>query len=193
MNDLIKQKKCCSTGEQGFVLVASLMVLVILSLLGAFASSVSNTETSIASNNVIYKRAFYSGEALSVEGAAIVEEQADDWYGDDPVAMPAGVVDNADGSKANMSDQTAWSAANSEESSIIALRPPGYSTGAPDNDRIRYAVQDMGFAGGVDLSNPTYVVHTYDIYGIYDVDSGGGKTYPGKMLIATGYKKSIFQ
>jgi len=49
--------------EEGSALIASLLLLVILTLIGIAATSTTSTDMRIASNEKSYKYAFYAGEA----------------------------------------------------------------------------------------------------------------------------------
>jgi hypothetical protein len=49
--------------EAGSVLVAALMVLVLLTIVGISAMNNSTTESQLATNTLLYERAFYSAEA----------------------------------------------------------------------------------------------------------------------------------
>lgn len=193
MNNAIKSANM-KMGEQGSALIAAIMILAILSLLGAYATTVSNTESIITRNNVIYSQAFYSAEGLCIEGTALIEEDGDNWYGD-PTSLPAGVVKSnsaQDMTKFSGWDFSTWT--NCVKTAIYDLRPAGYSPygSAPDKiDHIVYAIQDKGVAAGYDSSNPNYDIHDYDIYAMYDVKPGAGKTYPGRVLMAIGYKSKI--
>ncbi|MCP4339038.1 MAG: hypothetical protein GY799_09180, partial [Desulfobulbaceae bacterium] len=72
------------------------------------------------------------------------------------------------------------------------ITPPGYAPdGTTNGDRIWYAALDLGACGG-SLTDPTKVEKCYDVYGMYDVKSGGGKSYHGKMMLAVGYKRVVY-
>jgi hypothetical protein len=49
--------------EQGSVIVAALMILVLLTIIGIAATHMSTTEISISTNSLLYERAFYTAEA----------------------------------------------------------------------------------------------------------------------------------
>lgn len=67
-----------SGGEDGFVLVLSLMVLVILTLLGISATKNSVIEVQIAGNDNMAKMLFYSAEAAAHEAAQRLENERDE-------------------------------------------------------------------------------------------------------------------
>lgn len=49
--------------ENGSVMVAAIMILVLLTIVGMAAMNTSTTETSLATNTLLYERAFYTAEA----------------------------------------------------------------------------------------------------------------------------------
>ena len=49
--------------ETGYVIVAALMILVLLTILGISAINTSTTEQHLATNTLLYERAFYAAEA----------------------------------------------------------------------------------------------------------------------------------
>lgn len=52
------------TDERGSILVISLLILLVLSMLGAVASNMSSTEMRLAANERTYNQAFYVNEAV---------------------------------------------------------------------------------------------------------------------------------
>jgi type IV pilus assembly protein PilX len=59
MQKIISQAK----NEQGSVIVAALMILVLLTIIGIAATNMSTTEIGISTNSLLYERAFYAAEA----------------------------------------------------------------------------------------------------------------------------------
>lgn len=49
--------------EDGYVIIAAIMVLALLTLIGISASSISTTEKQISTNSLLYERAFYTAES----------------------------------------------------------------------------------------------------------------------------------
>jgi type IV pilus assembly protein PilX len=49
--------------ERGYVIIAALMILALLTIIGVSASHISTTEVQIATNELLYERAFYTAEA----------------------------------------------------------------------------------------------------------------------------------
>lgn len=66
--------KSITCGEDGFVLVAAMMIMVILTLLGISATTTSVIERQIAVNEVLYKDAFYHADGGTEAGSELIEE-----------------------------------------------------------------------------------------------------------------------
>ncbi|MCI5221300.1 MAG: hypothetical protein D3924_01110, partial [Candidatus Electrothrix sp. AR4] len=63
--------------EQGFVMVLSLMVLLVLTLLGISSNRTSFTEIRIARNDNVAKMIFYNAEAAAREVGQRLENESD--------------------------------------------------------------------------------------------------------------------
>jgi Tfp pilus assembly protein PilX len=59
----MKKMLGCHADERGFVLIAALLILVLLTIIGIAAISTSTSERQTATNFLLYERAFYSAEA----------------------------------------------------------------------------------------------------------------------------------
>lgn len=187
--------------ERGAVLVLALLMLVILSIMGAFALTISSLEQRITSNSEIFQHNFYAVEAVTLEGAAALNQT------DDAEFVDAAYPDNIDGlalddPSINLRLSAQWHDANPgivpEPTSLTAaavdIRPPGYdSDGTVDGDRIWYARTDNGVCFGASLTDPDKEERCFDVYGMYDVKRGAGKAYTGRMLLTVGYKKIVYK
>lgn len=59
----MKLLKVLSNNENGSVIVTALMILALLTIVGIGAMSSSTTESALATNTLLYERAFYTAEA----------------------------------------------------------------------------------------------------------------------------------
>jgi type IV pilus assembly protein PilX len=59
--------------ENGSVLVAAIMILALLTIVGMAAMNTSTTETSLATNTLLYERAFYTAEAGFEHAKAVLK------------------------------------------------------------------------------------------------------------------------
>ena len=50
-----------------FLILATLMILTLLTILGIAASRTANTEIAVASNEIVYQRNFYRAEGAAIE------------------------------------------------------------------------------------------------------------------------------
>jgi len=66
-------------GEEGFVLVLAMFMLVLCSIIGVAAMITSNTEIDIAGNERVHKETFYQAGAGYIVGAEAIKEK--DGYG----------------------------------------------------------------------------------------------------------------
>ena len=188
--------------EQGMVLVIALMIMVILSLLASFATTVSNTERFIASNDEIYLHNFYTAEAVCVEAGANIEAMPNSNLKDSTTwgsgntypwlesAMPGSPDPDGDGAPGtDLTRQANWPMAGAPQVIPATTTLPNIiPAGSIAPDRIQYAVQKVD-QQLVPIGDPQ--PHIYTLYGMYDVNRGAGKSYHGKLLIAMGYKKLI--
>ena len=67
-------KKKTGYGEEGFVLVWSLLVIVVLVLLGTFGISTSIFESKMAANNALHKQAFYQADGGTEVGLDLLRQ-----------------------------------------------------------------------------------------------------------------------
>jgi hypothetical protein len=59
--------------EEGVVIIAALMVLVLLTIIGVASTNVSNTEVKIATHELIYQTNFYRAEGATLEALAAMD------------------------------------------------------------------------------------------------------------------------
>jgi hypothetical protein len=182
--------------ERGAVLVVSLLMLVILSIMGAFAMTISMIEQKVTLNSEIFQHNFYSAEGTTLEAAAIID-QTDDSILLDPPAFPPWL--KSQDPAIDLTFQAQWPSAliapqgTTLNGAPTDITPPGYAPdGTSAGDRIWNAAIDNGICAGGSLTDPTKEEHCYDVYGMYDVNRGAGKAYTGRMLMTVGYKKVLY-
>jgi hypothetical protein len=86
--------------EDGYLMIlATLMILVLLTILGVAASRTANTELAVAANEMVYQRNFYLAEGAALQAVDILTHQNDlkdnpsDWFDTVPGAMTENNVD----------------------------------------------------------------------------------------------------
>ncbi len=75
--------------EEGSVIFAALMILVLLTIIGIASTNISNTEVRIAGHEVVYQQNFYRAEGASVEAVELLEAILD------PKATPPSWLETA--------------------------------------------------------------------------------------------------
>ncbi|MCI5188263.1 MAG: hypothetical protein D3905_00420 [Candidatus Electrothrix sp. AS4_5] len=71
---VMKTRKMYSGNDEGFVLVAALLILLVLTVMGIAVNRNTMTEWRIAMNDRQHKEAFYSADAAAELGAEILEQ-----------------------------------------------------------------------------------------------------------------------
>lgn len=196
MSVLEKLKGSPHSSQSGAVLVTALLMLVVLSIMSAFAMTIANLEKLITTNSEIFQHNFYAVEATMLEAAANIDQTDDSvllnnsyplaWLKQHDVAF-------------DMRQSSQWpnaflapsdTALNTDPTDIT---PPGYaSDGTATGDRVWHSAIDNGICAGASLTDPTKQERCYDVYGMYDIKRGTGKTYTGRMLMTVGYKKVLY-
>ena len=191
MNPVLKNN------EKGAVLVVALLMLVILSIMGAFAMSISMVEQKVTSNSEVFQHNFYAVEASTLEAAARIEE-TDDLTLLDNTAFPPWL--KLSDPAIDLRQSVQWPSAlilpseTTLNAGITNITPGGYAPdGSTAGDRIWHAALDRGICAGGSLTDPDKEEHCYDIYGMYDVKRGPGKSYTGRMLMTVGYKNVLYR
>ncbi len=60
---IMPKKSIIIENEDGYVIIAAIMVLALLTLIGISATNISTTEKHISTNSLLYERAFYTAES----------------------------------------------------------------------------------------------------------------------------------
>jgi Tfp pilus assembly protein PilX len=198
--------------ERGVVLVMSMLLLVILSLLGALSLRIANNEVLTAGNSEESIMKFYMLEGVGLEGVARLEYQndgsacpgcrveklynvkdlavgdlvwLDEVYSVTTTAPDLTIIDNW----ASASTKALGVADGLSVGNQYSLEPLGYDESL--GDRVRYALQDNGRTGIYSIGSSDPVIRGYEIYGLYDVKRGSGKAFTGKGIVEMGYRMEL--
>ena len=197
--------------ESGAVFVLSMVVLVTLSLLGAFAIHMSNTEAMISMNHEVFTDTFYRVESIVVEPIARIEylnqesrvnalrDPSDANYpkwlqqareSDIPGTDYLVLVDKTTiGPTQPILNRANWGAGNTQatDASFQASVIPAESGAV---DQFLYAVHDKGRPPGEDLTSE---VRAYEVYSLYDVqkEAAKNKNYVSRRVVEVGYKAEL--
>lgn len=200
---------CVPKSQDGAVLVMALLMLVILSIMGAFALTISSVEQRVTMNSEVFQNNFYAAEAVTLEGAAMITETDDedllDFGGADYPTWLGEDHDGSNGFTALLRQSNQWRKAGGvagfpvpEDTDMnvdpINILPAGYnSDGTAAGDRIWYSAVDNGVCFMSSITDPTREERCYDVFGMYDVKRGAGKTYSGRLMLNVGYKKVVYK
>ena len=129
-----------------FLILATVMILVLLTILGVAASRTANTEIAVSTNEMVYQRNFYLAEGALVEAIDNLANSTDlavnppDWFEQNP------------GDLTESSVHTYWDT-TAQESNVDA-------TG---NTRFVAGVEGYGAGGSLDVDKPA--VKAIGVYG----------------------------
>lgn len=70
----MKKRKNCPNSEDGFVMIAALLILLVLTLVGIAVNRNTTTEWRIAMNDRFHKEAFYSADAATELASEVLEQ-----------------------------------------------------------------------------------------------------------------------
>ncbi|MCI5160556.1 MAG: hypothetical protein D3917_00730 [Candidatus Electrothrix sp. AX5] len=193
----------CIKNEQGFVLVLSLMVLVVLTLLGISASRTSVIELEITGNDNLAKMLLYYAESAAYEVAQRLENINQDDAGteecptyplclmhDEANSPPWMFTTDADADI----DLNSVLENNSKKSIISPPDPDGDVDGIQGNvDGIRITVDmvaiNRGRYAGESLTQYPPKTVSFEIIGRATRTEGSGKTI--EKMVEIGYRKNL--
>jgi len=158
-------KKITNTlnNEQGFVLVAALMMLMILLVIGIAATNTTTIELQISGNDKLAKQTFYQAEGVVAEAVRVIANDSSPnledptflpWLNLDPVG--AGILTTGAGGTevTDVHNDTFWT--NNGASSALPV------TGTQTLE-MTGAFRGLAPGGSLDLGASR--LHDYDIYG----------------------------
>jgi hypothetical protein len=70
----VVMERTVKLGEEGFILVFTLLLLVVVTLLGVSSIDTSVFESAMSANDALYKRAFYQADGGANVAAVVIEE-----------------------------------------------------------------------------------------------------------------------
>jgi hypothetical protein len=162
--------------EEGSVIIAAIMVLVLLTIVGIASTNTSNTEIKIATHELIYQRNFYAAEAATLEALDKMENEPDpqtagfEWLWQDGDTFD----DTETPYKSDLWEKN------------MPTKPADASISPAYAEYTRYVVVHEGIpAGGGSLLTGKGAIHDYTIYGRSSSDERGSST------VEIGYKKAF--
>ncbi|MBN1102586.1 MAG: pilus assembly PilX N-terminal domain-containing protein [Deltaproteobacteria bacterium] len=112
-----------NNNEEGTVLIVALLMLVMLTVIGISASTISNIEIQIAGNEKFYKIAFFSADGGTEAGAELLEQGIDKrgW----PTATPSTPVTVSSASVYNGNFWSQMQEPITNDAAIAVTQPTG--------------------------------------------------------------------
>jgi Tfp pilus assembly protein PilX len=187
--------RCCQR-QSGFItIITVLLMLVITTIIGISAISISMIESSVVRNDALYKRNLYFAESSGFEAAQRLENTM--MTEDDPTGGVAWIVSNTTDMTVRSNWLTgagAWTG-NSVRSETFYTTNPGANPSNLDilmprvhaDDDIRLAAQFGGVASGSSLkiTSAGGRLYSFNTYGMYSNMAAA----QGESLIEMGYRK----
>ena len=159
--------------EQGSAIVVAMLVLVLLTIIGAAATQNSITELAIVRNDLLYKDQLLNAEGAAMEAAQLINNTPDTNLQDVSLTPGLSVTDIV--LTALDLNDTEWE---------MSALDPDIPDGSPDGTITGYRMVDQ--TGWVMLTGP--ITHTYSIYGLHNRTSGISQ---GQVLVELGYRKKF--
>ena len=159
--------------ENGFILISTLLIMVLLMLLGLAVTSSTITELNISSNDRDYKQNFYRAEGAAMETGQLLQNESD-----------------SEELRPNLTTQK-WLKG---QTTIYSNPSTWYMATTPNNNRIstldsskasvREAAISLGVADGASMSMTEATVHQYHLY-------GRSEERNSRVVIELGYRKKF--
>jgi len=142
---MIKRVYILKNEEGYFLILATVMILALLTILGITASRTANTEIAVSVNELIYQRNFYLAEGAAMEAVDHLTNAADLHN------KPPAWLDTVPGAMAQDNLDAYW-----EGAGIAAIDPTG-------NTRFVAGIEGNGAGSSLDVDKTA--VHAVGIYG----------------------------
>jgi len=186
----MKTIKNTINNEQGFVLIVSLLMLMVLMVIGVAATNTTTIELQISGNDKVAKQIFYRAESAVYEGSRILINIKDEL---ESGATPTFVEKTTSSRQIDyatlLSDQKdEIDAGIRKDSTWIAEGQTNENSADGILENTSYRSIDLGASNGSSLSlnsSAGGIVHTYVVVGRYNSVAGGLK---GKAMVELGLR-----
>lgn len=167
------KEKCPLKNEDGFVLILTLIMMVLLTLLGVSSTRTSSIEIQISGNEKVYKENLYMAEAGSIKAGELIADGGAEMTDPADENWPTWLYDedNPD-TEEDLNDGTAWTGEHSQP--VPASIDPDQQT--------RFLVIYKGLHPGVSLDVSKAHMYDYECYGRCSRNKG-------VVIIRVGYSK----
>lgn len=162
--------------EEGVVIIAALLILVLLTIIGIASTNISNTEVRIAAHEAIHQQNFYRAEGATLQAIDTMEGLANPETEDPPLAWMTQTEASSESllDSGNLYDGTFWESGSGDAT-------PEASTFS----NTRFVVVSGGIVEGESLDMGSTKIHSYTIY---------GRSAPpnrGSVTVEVGYLKAF--
>jgi Tfp pilus assembly protein PilX len=159
---MIKAALILKNEDGYFLILATLMILVLLTILGIASSRTANTEIIVAGNEIIYQRNFYRAEGAAIQAMEILANTPD--LKDNPPDW----LELAVGALKDSTTETYW-----DDAGIATTLDP---TG---NTRYIAGLDYLALGTSMDMAKPK--AFAINVYGLCQTQ--------GNAMIKVGYRK----
>jgi hypothetical protein len=162
--------------EEGAVIIAALLILVLLTIIGIASTNISNTEVRIAAHEAIHQQNFYRAEGATLQAIDEMEGMSNPETEDPPLAWMTQTLANSQSllDSGNLYNSTFWDSGSGDAT-------PAGSTFSDT----RYVVVSGGIAEGESLDMGSTKIHGYTIYG------RSAPANRGSVTVEVGYLKAF--
>ena len=162
--------------EEGAVIIAALLILVLLTIIGIASTNISNTEVRIAAHEAIHQQNFYRAEGAAIQVMDEMEGMENPETEDPALAWMTQTLESSQSliDSGNLYDGTFWESGSGDAT-------PAASTFADT----RYVVVSGGIVEGESLDMGSTKIHSYTIYG------RSAPANRGSVTVEVGYLKAF--
>jgi type II secretory pathway pseudopilin PulG len=162
--------------EEGAVMIAALLILVLLTIIGIASTNISNTEVKIATHELIHQQNFYRAEGATLQALDLMEGEDNPETVDPPLTWLTQSLGESEDLVANdeLYKSDFWDNGS-------ANATPGAATFSDT----RFVVVSWGVIEGESLDMGSTKIHSYAIYG------RSAPSKRGAVTIEVGYLKAF--
>ena len=162
--------------EEGTVIIAALLVLVLLTIIGIASTNISNTEVRIAAHELFHQQNFYRAEGATLQAIDRMEASANPETEDPPLAWMTQTVANSDNllDSGNLFNNNFWENGSGDA-----------TPAASAFSDTRFVAVAEGVVEGESLDMGSTKIHSYKIVG------HSARPNKGSVVIEVGYLKAF--
>jgi hypothetical protein len=162
--------------EEGAVMIAALLILVLLTIIGIASTNISNTEVMIATHELIHQQNFYRAEGATLQALDLMEGEENPETVDPPLAWLTQTLANSENllTSGDLYNPTFWESGSADA-----------TPGASSLSDTRFVVVSGGIVEGESLDMGSTKIHRYGLYGRCAPPNRGAVT------VEVGYLKAF--